>query len=141
VSTRAAIEELLRAGYSDKAIERQLHVSRRHARGLRAQLGLPQHKPGVAAAASPEDLFWRRTVPTVDGHLIWPGYRPEQAPSVRHGGRKHSVHRIAFSLAHTREPVGWVRGGCDVTGCVHPRHVDDQQIRDNYRAIFGEVAA
>ena len=141
MNTRAAIEELLRAGYSDKAIERQLHVSRRRARAIRTELGLPNHKPGYKAAASPEDLFWRRAIPTIDGHLLWPGYDPAQAPSVRHGGRRHSVHRIAFRLAHTREPVGKVRGGCEVSGCVHPRHVDDQQIRDNYQAIFGNQAA
>lgn len=140
MNTRNAIEELLRAGYSDKAIERELHVARRRAKRLRAELGLPQHKPGMKAAASPEDLFWRRAIPTIDGHLLWPGYNPAQAPSVRHGGRRHSVHRIAWSLAHTREPVGKVRGGCDITGCIHPRCVDDQQIRDSYRAILGRAA-
>ncbi|QCX81184.1 hypothetical protein C9F11_38005 [Streptomyces sp. YIM 121038] len=140
MSTRAAIVELLHAGYSDKAIERQLHVSRRRARDLRAELGLPQHKPGITPAASPEDLFWRRTQPTGDGHLLWPRYSTGRGASVRHGGRRHSVHRIAFAMAHEREPVGHVATGCGTHGCVHPRHVEDQLMRDQFRAIFGEAA-
>jgi hypothetical protein len=136
MNTRAAIEELLYAGHSDKAIARQLHVRRQRVAAIRNQLGLPRHKPGYTAAGSPEELFWRRTQPTDDGHLLWPGYDPVQAPSVRHGGRRHSAHRIAFSLANTREPVGRVMTGCGTTGCVHPRHVEDQVMRDQYTAIF-----
>ncbi|MFI8872408.1 hypothetical protein [Streptomyces sp. NPDC055243] len=141
MNTRNAIIELLYAGHSDKAIERQLHVSRRRARDLRAELGLPQHKPGHKAAASPDDLFWRRAQPTDDGHLLWPGYSTEHGASIRHGGRKHSVHRIAWDQAHTREPIGHVTTGCGVTGCVHPRCVEDQEMRDTFRAIFQGAAA
>ncbi|MEU1071863.1 MULTISPECIES: hypothetical protein [unclassified Streptomyces] len=136
----AAITELLHAGYSDKAIERQLHVSRRRARDLRTQLGLPRHKPGMTPAASPEDLFWRRAEPTDDGHLTWPAGRPGESVSIRHGGRKHSVHRIAFNVAHQRPPVGKVTTGCGHAGCIHPRHVEDRLMRQQYTAIFGEAA-
>lgn len=139
MNTRAAIEELLYAGHSDKAIERQLHVSRRRARDLRAELGLPQHKPGPTPSSSPEEVFWRRVQPTDDGHLLWPTYAASHGSVIRHGGRRHSVHHIAFGIAHERQPVGHVETGCDQTGCVHPQHVEDQPMRDTYRAIFGEV--
>ncbi|TGB11577.1 hypothetical protein [Streptomyces sp. MZ04] len=140
MTTRNAIVELLNAGYSDKAIERELHIPRTRARDLRAELDLPQHKPGRTPAASPEAIFWQRAIPTDDGHLLWPTYKAGETRSVRHGGRKYSVHRLAFSLAHTREPVGKVRTGCEREGCVHPRCVEDQQMREQYRAIFGEAA-
>lgn len=141
MNIRAAIEELLRAGWSDKAIARHLHVGRPRVRNLRNDLGLPAHKPGPTAAGSPEDLFWRRAVPTVDGHLLWPNYTTEHGAHVKHDGQLHSVHRIAWQQTHTRQPVGRVATACGVVGCVHPRHVDDQAMRDSYRAIFGEVAA
>ncbi|WP_328632063.1 hypothetical protein [Streptomyces sp. NBC_00356] len=141
MNTRAAIEELLRAGHSDKAIERQLHVSRRRARDLRAELGLPQHKPGPTPSSSPEEVLWRRAQFTADGHLLWPAYSAEHGAWIRHGGQRHSVHRVAFGIAHDREPVGHVETGCEQPGCVHPQHVEDQTMRETYRAIFGEVAA
>ncbi|WP_394436193.1 hypothetical protein [Streptomyces sp. SGAir0957] len=132
---RAAIEELLHAGYSDKAIERQLHVSRRRARDLRAELGLPQHKPGPTPSGSPEDRFWRLAQPVDGGHLLW----PHAANTLRlgHEGPKASIRRIAFRIRWGREPVGQVRAGCDHDGCVHPDHVEDQPMREQFRAIFG----
>lgn len=139
MNTRAAIAELLQAGHSDKAIARELHVRRSRVAAIRQQLGLPVHKPGPTGAASYEELFWRRATPTDDGHLIW----PHTTTSIRitHEGAKRSVYRIAFSLAHSREPVGQVRNGCGTADCVHPRHVDDQAMRDQYAAIFRAVAA
>lgn len=139
--SRAAIIELLHAGYSDKAIERQLNVSRLRARDLRTELGIARHKPGPTPSSSPEEVFWRRAQPTSDGHLIWPNYSTLRGVYIRHGGRRHTVHRLAWGLAHTREPVGRVLTGCGTNGCVHPRHVEDQAMRDTYRAIFAEVAA
>ncbi|GAA4823854.1 hypothetical protein [Streptomyces ziwulingensis] len=140
MSTQTAIELLLRAGYSDKAIERQLNVSRRRARDLRQQLGLPNRKPGPTAAATVEDLFWRRAQPTRDGHLMWPGYDPQHGAGIRHNGRRQSAYRVAFRIRYGREPVGRVEPGCGQAGCVHPRHVEDRPMRQQYRAIFGEVA-
>jgi hypothetical protein len=137
MSTRAAIEELLHAGYSDRAIARQLHVRTDTVAGIRARLELPVHKPGPTRSTH-EALFWRRAVPTADGHLIW----PSSTIFVRVGqeGPRQSAYRIAFRLRWQREPVGAVKPGCDVARCVHPRHVEDQQIRDSYRAIFGAAA-
>lgn len=137
---RNAIIELLHTGYSDKAIARQIHVSRLRIRAIRIELGLPAHKPGPTPAASAEDLFWRRAIHTGDGHLLWPGVTSERGAGLRHGGRKHSVYRLAFTLAHHRTPTGWVRSGCGTPGCVHPRHVEDQTMRDQYTAIFGRAA-
>lgn len=73
-------------------------------------------------------------------HGLWPTYTARNGTGIRHGGRSHSVHRIAWHLAHQREPVGHVETGCGRQGCVHPNHVEDQVIRNQYAAIFGRAA-
>lgn len=140
MNRNAAVEELLRAGWSDKAIARHLHVHRNRPRDMRRALGLPTHKGGPIPAASIEDLFWRRTQPTDDGHLLIPNYDPHRGATIRHNERRQSMHRIAFRIAHRREPEGRVATGCGVAGCVHPDHVEDRTMRDTYQAIFGDAA-
>ncbi|MFE7237242.1 hypothetical protein [Streptomyces sp. NPDC057580] len=141
MSLYPAIVELLNAGYSDKAISRQLHINQRRAKAVREELGLPTHKPGMAPSSA-EDLFWRRAVHTDDGHLLWPG----SARTIRtgHQGARRSVAQIAFRIRHGRDPIGKAIAGCGTTGCIHPAHVEDQpmrdQLSDQYRAIFGELA-
>lgn len=143
---RPDIAELLRAGYSDRAIGRQLNVDPvSTVAAARRVLGLPKHKPGVTPAASPEDLFWRRATPTGDGHMDWGGYRDSGgAPSLRHGGRNLSAYRIAYRLANGREPEGRVLPSCGRNGCVQPGHHSDRtdRARDKhldalYDGIFG----
>jgi hypothetical protein len=51
-----------------------------------------------------------------------------------------TAYRIAFQIRHGREPVGYVKPGCEFDGCVHPDHVEDQPMRDQYAAIFGAAA-
>jgi hypothetical protein len=138
MNTRAAIVELLRAGHSDRAIARQVHVRNTHVGEIRAQLGLPAHKAGPTPAGSYEDLFWRHAQPTDDGHWIW----PNATANVRigHEGPKQTASRIAFRIRYQREPVGQVRPGCGRRGCVHPGHVEDQPMREQYAAIFGAAA-
>lgn len=136
--TRAAITELLHAGWSDKAIARQLHVGRPRVRAVRAELGLPQHKPGPTPAATVDDLFWRRAQPTDDGHLLW----PHASIGIRagHDGPRVTAARVAFRIGNGREPVGKVTTGCDRPGCIHPAHVEDRPMRATYTAIFGAAS-
>jgi hypothetical protein len=134
---RADLAELLHAGWSDKAIASHLHTHRRKVRDARHTLGIPVHKPGPTPAGSPEDIFWRRAQPTDDGHLLWPAMSNRYGAHINHQGRRYSVHRIAWGIANNREPVGKVRTGCGQYGCVHPAHVEDRLMRDQYNAIFG----
>ncbi|WP_327738409.1 hypothetical protein OG749_36105 [Streptomyces nojiriensis] len=138
MNTIAAIRELLYAGQSETAISRQLNVGIRRIKRIRLELGLPPHKAGPTPSGSHEDKFWRRAVPTSDGHLLWPG----ATPTIRAGGgsEKSTAPRIAFRIRHRREPVGKVLPDCDQPGCIHPDHVSDQPMRDTYRAIFGKAA-
>jgi hypothetical protein len=140
MSTRAAIEELLRAGYGNKAIARQVHVRHGRIAEIRAELRLP-NVHGKRAASSAEDLFWRRTKPLDGGHLAWTGHvNNTGTPAVRTTDGLRSAYRIAFQIRWGREPVGAVKPGCGIARCVHPRHVDDQQMRDQYAAIFAAAA-
>ncbi|MFJ9029767.1 hypothetical protein ACIRQP_14785 [Streptomyces sp. NPDC102274] len=137
VKIRADIAELLHAGLSDRAISRQLQLRTSRIRAAREILGLPPHRPGPTPAATPEDLFWRRAVPTDDGHLLWPGATQGSGARIRHGQERYSPYRIAFRLRYGREPVGKVTSGCTHAGCVAPDHVEDRPMREQYAAIFG----
>ena len=143
--SRAAIEELLNAGYGNKAIAQQLGVGHKRVAEIRAELGLPRSRRRYVAA-SPEGLFWRRTRPVAGGHLAWTGYRNSKGvPAVRTVDGMQTAYRIAYRIRWQREPVGRVKPGCEYGGCVHPNCVEDQAMRDQlaeqYAATFGEVAA
>jgi hypothetical protein len=138
MTSTAAIQELLLAGHSNGAIVRQLNVSHARVKDIRAELGLPVHKPGPSPAGSPEDRFWRLAEFTDDGHLLWPTDKKQVRTG--HRGRRHSVLRVAFRIRHRREPVGQVNTDCGRRGCVHPEHVADQPMRKTYAAIFGTAA-
>lgn len=143
---RADVAELLRAGHSNNAIARQLNVdAKTTVARTRAALGLPKAKPGYKAATSVEDLFWRRARPLDNGHMEWTGTRTNGVPTVRHGGRAHTAYRLAFRIAHGREPDGHVRPGCGRDGCVAPACQTDRATRAEarkvdrlYSQIFGE---
>ncbi|WP_051878023.1 hypothetical protein [Streptomyces sp. NRRL B-24720] len=139
--SRAAIVELLHAGVSNHGIAREVGCDHGDVAGIRAELGLPDART-IKGSASPEDLFWRRTQPADGGHLLWAGHRNSTGvPAIRTGGRMHTAGRIAFRIRWDRDPIGRVRAGCDANGCVHPDHVEDQPMRDQYAAIFRAVSA
>lgn len=137
MTTDAAIAELLRAGMSAKTITRQLHVHTRRVTRVRTNLDLPTNKPGPTRS-DPETRFWQHAVPTPDGHLDWPNH--DLRIRLGHQGPRQRAGRIAFRIANRRDPIGRVNPNCGHPRCVHPDHVDDQQMRDQYTAIFGEAA-
>ena len=144
---RGDVRELLLAGHTNAEIARSLGVDPSTPARARAYLGLPQRKPGRQAAATAEDLFWRRVKPATGGHMEWTGYRANGVPALRHGGRIHTAYRLAFRIANGREADGNVRPGCDRDGCVAPACQTDRASRAEarkvdrlYGAIFGESA-
>lgn len=147
MKVRADVAELLRAGHSDAAIARQLHVDKKTAAKAREALDLPKSKPGRRPAASAEDLFWRRVKPTDDGHMEWSGFSSGGTPCLRHGGRNQTAYRVAYRIAKGREPEGKALPSCGREHCVKPGHHADRADRaearkvDNlYAAIFGPDA-
>jgi hypothetical protein len=140
MNVRADVVELLHAGYSDRAIARQLNVDpAKTVAPARAFLGLPKAKPGRKPAATPEDLFWLRVQPVDDGHILWTGHRqPAESgacPVFRHGGKIWSAYRVAFKIRHGREPEGKVTPTCDRNGCVAPDHTQDRRIRQSEKRV------
>lgn len=139
MSTRA-ITELLHAGVSNHDIATEIGIDRRTVAARRAALGLPDART-IKGSSGLEDLFWRRVEPVEGGHLAWTGHRNNTGvPVVHTTGRMYTAGRIAFRIRWGREPVGRVKSGCEYDGCVHPEHVDDQPMREQYAAIFGAAA-
>ncbi|MFE1192877.1 hypothetical protein ACFW6E_08760 [Streptomyces olivaceoviridis] len=150
MNIRPDVAELLRAGLSDRAIARQLHVDRGTVVApARKALGLPTTAP--RRPRSPEELFWQRAERRDDGHMTWTGARNNHGtPTLTTGGRNgknNTAYRIAFRIAHGRDPEGIAGPACDVQQCVAPACQIDRIIRtesakvDNlYAAIFGADA-
>ncbi|MFJ5967933.1 hypothetical protein [Streptomyces sp. NPDC093060] len=138
MNVRPDVAELLHAGYGDRTIARRLNLPQPAIAIARATLELPAGRPGPKAPDSPEGCFWRRVQPTDDGHLLWPGYSPKHGAHITHDGIQYSIHRIAFRIANQREPEGRVLTGCHQPGCVHPQHVEDQRMRNQFNQIFGD---
>jgi hypothetical protein len=143
VSIRPDVAELLRAGYSDRAIARQLNVDARvTVAPARAALGLPTAKPGRKPAATAEDLFWRRARPTNDGHMVWDGYRSKDGvPGLKHGGRFHTANRLAYRIANGRDPEGKALPSCGRDDCVAPACQTDRADRAEARKVDALYAA
>jgi DNA-binding CsgD family transcriptional regulator len=143
VTVRADIRELLHAGYGDRTIARQLGVTPRTVTRARSILGLPKARGGVKAAATVEDLFWRRVQPIDGGHLQWTGsFTSKGTPQLKWGGRDGTVHtayRVAFRIRHGHDPVGYVRRTCHITGCVAPDHVADTAASASREEIVSQL--
>lgn len=133
---RGDVRELVLAGHTNAEIARRLGVDPSTPARARTVLGLPQPRPGKRAAATAEDLFWRRVRPLNDGHMGWTGYHTTgDVPALRHGGRIHTAYRVGFRIAHGREPEGHVRPGCDRDGCVAPACQTDRVTRAEARKV------
>lgn len=139
-ASRADIVALLAEGHSDRYIVHALHTSQKRVARYRTDLQLPRAKRNVITV---EQAWTARTQPTADGHLAWTGGVREGVPVFKHDGDEYSARRLAFRMAHGREPAGRVHAGCGWPPCVKPQHVEDQRMRDQlrtqYTAIFGDA--
>lgn len=138
-ASRTDIIALLQEGHSDRYIGRTLNTATRRVRKIRAELGLPRtFRPATLTV----EQKWRTfTRPADGGHLEWTGPRHDGTPVLKSSGQDYSARRIAFQLAHEREPVGRLKAGCDWPPCVAPEHVEDQVMRHQYQVIFGRAVA
>jgi len=134
---REQIIALLHQGFSDSHIGRVLHTNPKRAGRIRREEGIPSTHGHPRSPLTVEEAWAKFTQPGDDGHLLWLGPLREGVPSFQHHRRAVSARRVAFSLAHTRQPVGRMKSGCGRADCVAPAHVEDQQIRDQYKAVFG----
>lgn len=132
MTVRADIVELLHAGYGDRTIARQAGVTIATVTHARTELGVAAGRRGIKQAGSPEDLFWRRTQPAADGHLLWTGsHTTKGTPVLKWGGRSgdtYTGYRIAYRIHHGHDPQGSCYPACEQRGCVAPRHIADSAI-------------
>lgn len=71
------------------------------------------------------DIWDERSRVLPGGHLGW----VTATASIMFEGRVYTPKQVAFVLDRGRPPVGIVRGTCGVDGCVHPRHLADNEER------------
>jgi hypothetical protein len=144
---RADIAELLRAGVPQAHICRQLGCAPSTVQRVREALQLPAPKTCRVLPATVEDAFRQYLRPVDGGHAEWTGPYNNGSPRVTHEGTVYSVYRLAYRMAHGREPVGMALPSCGRDRCVQPGHhadrVDREQARkvdQLYDAIFGTSA-
>jgi hypothetical protein len=129
MTVRPDVAELLRAGYGDRTIARQLSVTIPSVTRAREELGLPKARGGFKAAASVEDLFWRRTQPVDGDHIEWTGHRDKKGtPTVGWNSGNYSAYRIAYRIRHGHDPAGYAFVTCEHAGCVAPGHIGDSAV-------------
>jgi transposase-like protein len=148
-SVRQEMDALLRQGLPQIQIARQLKVAWKTVQRRREALGLPAPRPGrLTGHGSPEEVFAANTERLDGGHLRWTGYvSGTGAAYVCYRQERITPATLAFRMRFGRMPVGRVRPGCGMDGCVEGSHLEDRQIRDaNERAdsafdvIFGRAS-
>ncbi|QJT04397.1 hypothetical protein G9272_32280 [Streptomyces asoensis] len=139
-ATDTDIIAMLRDGYSNLRISRELRCDKVRVARLRTHLGLPQ----VAIQPLTLEQKWAsKTRPVDGGHLEWTGERAKATgtPLMRYKEAGYSPAGIAFEQKHGRPPQGYVKAECDYPHCVAPDHVNDeagrQQARQRVRAERG----
>lgn len=140
---RTDIIALLREGHSNTEIARRLHTDKHRVATIRQELGIPRWEPTTALTL--KQAWSARTEHLDGGHMRWTGYlREGTCPVFRHRDVDYAARRVAFLIAHGREPQGRVLPGCGWQPCVAPEHVEDQPMRARLNtqvaAIFGGAA-
>ncbi|MER5715774.1 hypothetical protein [Streptomyces sp. NPDC002132] len=139
-ATRSDIIAMLRDGYSNLRISRELRCDKTRVARIRLELGLPQV---VLQPLTLEQKWATKTRPVDGGHLEWTGERAKATgtPVMRYKEVGYSPAAVAFELRHGRPPQGYVKAECGYKHCVAPDHVHDeagrQQARRELRAAAG----
>lgn len=143
MKVRADIAEALRAGIPQSRIARELHVAPITVQRTREALRLPAPKTCRTLPATVEDAFRQYVQPVDGGHAEWTGPR-SGSPRLTHEGTVYSAYRIAYRIAHGREPDGRALPSCGHDQCVQPGHHADRADRARekrvdalYAGIFG----
>ena len=116
--------DLLYQGLSNKEVGRRLRMDPHTVARLRRTHGIPDV---VASLPTLEEKWASKTRPVDGGHLEWTGSRGTSAgtPVLAYRGAVLTAARIAFRIAHGREPVGQAKAECTMRHCVAPGHVLD----------------
>lgn len=131
---KEAIMRLARQGVSNKAIARQLGVSRNRAAAIRKAAGIPS-VPQTAGVD--ERVRLRTTAPDEEGHVYWTGARTSSGtPRICWNGADTSALRYIFENRTGRPVVGRVEADCGQPDCVAPTHLVDDIERRTVRLLL-----
>jgi len=127
---------------SDLALAAEHGCSVRLVARVRRDLNLPAYPRGRRPAAETlEGAVQQRSRPVAGGHREWTAQvSASGTPVLSWRGRHVTVGRVAFTIAHGREPEGQVRPSCTFPHCVEPAHQADRLMREAARATVAEVA-
>ncbi|GHH30001.1 hypothetical protein [Streptomyces rubradiris] len=123
---------LLRDGYSNLRISRELHVDKTRVARLRRKYDIPN----VTLQPLTLEEKWATRTKLIDGgHLEWLGERAgaTSTPVMRYKEASYSPAAIAFEKKHGRPPQGYVKAECEYPHCVAPDHVNDEAGRQEAR--------
>ncbi|MEW2420485.1 hypothetical protein AB0911_08065 [Streptomyces nigra] len=131
-ASRADIIAMLRDGYSNLRISRELRCDKTRVARLRSELGLPHV---VLQPLTLEQKWASKTRPVDGGHLEWIGERAKttNTPVMRYKEVGYSPAALAFQMQHGRPPQGYVKAECGYPHCVAPDHVNDEAGRQQQR--------
>lgn len=131
-ATRADIVAMLRDGYSNSRISRELRCDKTRVARLRIELGLPNV---VLQPLTLEQKWASKTRPVDGGHLEWTGERAKatNTPLMRYKEASYSPAAVAFEMRHGRPAQGYVKAECGYPHCVAPDHVNDEAGRQQER--------
>jgi len=80
-------------------------------------------------ASSLEESYRQRAVLRDDGHADWRGsFNSGGTPVLSWRGTSYSALRVAYRIAHGREPEGRAFAGCTHDGCVAPQCMRDSAV-------------
>jgi len=134
------IAALVRDGWNDRAVARQLNVHNRAVTRVRDIEGV-SHRTN---RTSREDKLARfSSGPDKEGHTGWTGRRSRSSgvPVIRHLKVQLPASHVAFEQRTGRPPVGMVKAECGQDHCLTPAHVSDEierrNVRGQERALYG----
>ncbi|GGQ49540.1 hypothetical protein GCM10010250_21330 [Streptomyces althioticus] len=119
---------------SDAELAYRLGCTRALVSRVRADLRLdPMPLPVSSGRLTDEQRYMIAAVLTAGGHRRWTGRVTRDGVPLLDA--RTTANRIAFRLAHGREPEGQVRVGCRMRHCVEGSHLTDRLIREDRQAL------
>ncbi|KQW13590.1 hypothetical protein [Streptomyces sp. Root369] len=121
------------ASLSDVELAFLLGCKRGLVASARNSLGMsPRPLPPIDGKMTPEVRLMIGAVLQNGGHRRWVGRRTRDGVPLLDAHT--TVNRVAFRLAHGRDPEGPVRVGCVIKHCVEGSHLTDRLIREAVKA-------
>jgi DNA-binding CsgD family transcriptional regulator len=122
------VVELIRAGLTTREIREQTRADYSRIARLRKQhkLPVPTYRPPSQSITEALALY---TEHHGDGHLRWTGPNRGRTPVFESEGTRYNARAVLFRRHWGRDPVGYIRTTCPISGCITGAHLADQLAR------------